>query len=129
MIIQDESGNKIQNFKKGTIKLFLASEKRGRTIGVVNKQERWLTMRRKQAKHLHYKSNSYGFNYEVISRAKQFDKVLLTDETGSYLIPNKKILEDGSFLWFQSQGFERQIFLKLEEIKKYKVEPEKVSPI
>ena len=117
--IPDADGNEIV-VKDKNISLKLASEDRSRRIGIINSKKQ-LSIKRKRIIHLHYKSQSYGFNHYVIDNAKKFNKVLLSDERGTYLIPNKIILEKGEFLYFKQQGFEVQIFLSLEIINQYKL--------
>lgn len=119
IIIPDGDGNEIRVFDK-TLSLKLKSERRSRRIGVIN-SKRQLYIQRKRDRHLHYKSKSYGFNFSIINAAKKFDSVLLSDEKGRYLIPNKIILEEGKFLYFKQLGFEKQIFLSLEIINNYKL--------
>lgn len=114
----DTQGNSITNLN-GWVMLKLAAEKHSRKVGYLANDI--LRVERTRHKHLHRLSNSYGFNYEIISKAKRFTKVLLCDEFGQYMIPNEYILEHGGFLHFKTQGFEKQIFLKLEEINKFKL--------
>lgn len=121
----DESGkNKIvaQFFDK-TIKLYLqlATEKRKRNLGQVTRSTKTIWVRRKRAQHLHFMSNSYGFNYFILQRAKTFNTVALSDEENDWKIPVDYILQHGSFLYFKQQGFEKQIFVKLNEIEQFKI--------
>ncbi len=74
--------------------------------------------------HLHRISNSYGFNYQLLDEAKKFDFVRIIAADAEYKIPRTEILSKGSFLFFKEQGFERQIFVKLEELNNFK-RPEK----
>ncbi|MBK7362665.1 MAG: hypothetical protein IPJ01_10255 [Micavibrio sp.] len=39
-------------------------------------------------------------------------------------IPVKFILENGKFLFFKEQGFEKQIFVSLEQLAEFKITPE-----
>jgi hypothetical protein len=50
-----------------------------------------------------------------------FDFVELIDDFGAYKIPRGELLNNGTYLDFKQIGFERQIFLGLEIIQKYKV--------
>ena len=117
--IPDKDGNEIV-IKNKIISLRLAAENRLRQVGIINSKKQ-LSVKRKRIAHLHYKSQSYGFNHYIIDNAKKFNKVLLSDERGTYLIPNKIILDMGEFLYFKQQGFEIQIFLSLEIINQYKL--------
>jgi len=122
----DDNDNKIiveaskaHNSNNRVIFIKLASENHRRKIGHLNTEKRWLVVLRKKRRHLHRLSKSYGFNYSIISEAKQFDKILLRDDNSSYEIPNEVILKEGKFLFFKEQGFEVQIFLTLKRIKDF----------
>ena len=102
----------------------LASENKPRKIWYINPKKRWLVVLRKKSRHFHRLSKSYGFNFEILDKAQQFDKILLRENMGTksaktYEIPVKVILEEGEFLFFKEQGFEKQIFLKLKRIKDF----------
>ena len=121
-MILDEKGNQI--LAKTTddiisISLKLSSEKKDRILGLVNKSERTFQVNRIREKHLLKRNNSYGFNYYVIKNAKTFDKIYLIDDISSWMIPVSFILEHGSFLQFQQQGFELQIFIPLDKIEQF----------
>ena len=124
IVLKDEVGNNItairQNSDMIQIELKLLSEKYSRKIGYVDTSSNTFVVKRERSKHLHYKSNSYGFNYRVIKDGKRFDKVMLHDEYGEYVIPKEVILNHGRFLFFKEEGFEKQIFLPLPMIEKYK---------
>ena len=93
-----------------------------REIGRVNLKERFIEIKRDKAKHLFRKNNSYGFNEHLIKSGKTFDKIKLTDDGGTYIFPKSEILEKGKYLFFKEQGFEKQLFLPLEEINKFKIQ-------
>lgn len=64
-------------------------------------------------RHLHRKTNAYGFNYELMKRGG-FSNVLVKIPCGETLYTTREtILKHGFFLKFQS--FEKQIFLKLSD--------------
>lgn len=112
-----------QNDKLISLYLKLGKLKQ-RFIGTVTKSTKTFEVRRKRGKHLHIKSNSYGFNYHALDNKKSFDTVRLSDEISDWKIPVNFILENGSFLYFKEQGFEKQIFVSLEQIEQYIVPPE-----
>jgi len=115
-IITDEKDGLI------VVKIKLHKESFARSLGTIVCGEKTLYTKRDSSKHLHYKSNSYGFNHAFILNAKRFDKVRLeVDESEVYLIPTSVILVEGFFLHFQKEGFEKQIFLGVETINKYRV--------
>lgn len=121
-MILDEKGNQIiakTNEDIISICLKLASENKERILGLVNKPEKTFQINRIREKHILKRNNSYGFNYYVIKNAKTFDKIYLIDDVTSWMIPVKFILENGSFLQFQQQGFELQIFIPLEKIEQF----------
>jgi hypothetical protein len=129
-VIKDESGNGdllIAEHFESVIKMSLKLESeqgRKRLIGVIDEKERVMTIRRKRSKHLHYMSNSYGFNHFILDKAKLFDDVLLYDDYGAYRIPRKYILENGKFMNFKNNGgFELQIFLSLDLITEFTTKP------
>ncbi len=95
------------------VRLFIRSDRKERTLGIIDKIERVVNMVRTRSKHLHSKSNSYGFNYLLINEAKTFDVVVLKDEITTYKIPKHIILKHGEFLFFKQRGFEKQIFVPL----------------
>lgn len=117
-IIPDKFGNSII-VENNIISIKLKSESRTREIGVINPQERYFAVNRIREKHLFRKNNSYGFNHHILQNAKKFDKIKLSDDFGTWLIPIKLILEKGSFLHFNKDGFELQIFLPLDIITKF----------
>jgi hypothetical protein len=119
-LIPDKFGNAII-VSGNSISLKLKSEKRIRQIGTINLKDKYLSVDRIRSKHLFRKNNSYGFNHYVLFNATKFDKVLLSDDFGTWLIPISIILEKGSFLHFNKDGFELQIFLPLDIITKYSI--------
>jgi hypothetical protein len=118
VIIPDKFGNSII-VSGNVISLQLKSESRQREIGIINTKEKYFAVNRIREKHLFRKNNSYGFNHYILANAKKFDSIMLSDDFGTWLIPIKLILEKGSFLHFNKDGFELQIFLPLDVIKEY----------
>lgn len=112
------------NDKLIQLSLKLKSENKLRRIGTVTKSTKTIDIKRKRGKHLHIKSNSYGFNYEVLNNKKSFDMVRLSDEISDWKIPLDFIMKNGKFLYFLQQGFEKQIFVTLEQIEQYRVKKE-----
>jgi hypothetical protein len=106
----------------GNVFLKLVAENKRRRLGYIDRAKRELVVKRKRDKHLHRKSNSYGFNHHILSKAKTFDTILLTDEFGEYRFPVAKVMAHGrTFLHFKQQGFELQIFLALEIIENCRI--------
>lgn len=105
--------------KRGNeIYLKLDSEKKERLLGRVVGRE--LQVARVRSKHLFLKNSSYGFNEVLLKRAKTFDKVRLM-ETNTYLIPVSFILENGRYMFHKKKGFEKQLFVTLQQIEQFKV--------
>lgn len=118
-IFKDNNGNQIK-ITNGNIRLILSNGKVSQ-IGTLDKERKMLCFQRKRERHLLRKANSYGFNYDLLNRASYYTHIKLTDDYGKYIIPIKSILDNGSFLWFKQQGFERQIFYTLEQCFTYKL--------
>lgn len=121
--LPDKDGNYFKVYKDTqsiVIKLCLHNENREREIGVVNISARMLNMKRVRSQHLLIKSNSYGFNEHILSTATTFDKVFLSDDQESWIIPKEYIIENGRYLFFKEQGFERQVFLSLDKLEQFK---------
>lgn len=124
--IDDDGNNKIriqQNDKLIHITLLLKNDK-PRRIGSVTKSTRTIVMERKRDIHLFRKGNAYGFCEYVLRTLKYADDVRLSDETTNWKIPVKFILENGYYLFFKEQGFEKQLFLSLEKLAEFEVRPE-----
>jgi len=112
------------NDKLIIVKLLLKNMK-PRMIGTVTKSTRTIEMKRKRAKHLHYMSNSYGFNDYILREQTTFDWVRLSDDLGNnWKIPVSYILEKGTYLEFKQQGFELQRFVSLENLEQFRVKAE-----
>lgn len=123
--ISDEFANNLilaNNDVRLIIYLKLKAEKRKRKLGIINIATRTFYAKRNSKKHLFRKNESYGFNHKLLSETKRFDKVRLQDENSEWLIPVSYILENGSFLHFKGDGFERQIFIPLQKIVSFKRE-------
>jgi hypothetical protein len=112
------------NDKLIIVKLLLKNMK-PRMIGTVIKSTRTIEMKRKRGKHLHYMSNSYGFNDYILREQTTFDWVRLSDDLGNHWkIPVSYILEKGKYLNFKGQGFELQRFVSLENLEQFRVKAE-----
>ena len=125
--LQDEVGNRVickNNGVRIVLSLKLRSETKYRRIGTVNIKSKTFDVRRIRAKHLFRAIGGYGFNHKLISEAKLFDKIKLSDELEQWKFPTSYLLTEGDFLYFKSpQGFERQIFLSLAQLERFKKAP------
>jgi hypothetical protein len=122
MAIIDNSSNALLIYFDGKVELEIATEKSPRNLGTI--KEKTLYVERNREKHLHRKSNSYGFNYYLLNNVKVFDSVaLLEDGQTYYNIPKEKIIEFGKVMYFKNSqdgnSFEVQIFLSRDIIKLY----------
>lgn len=125
MLIIDKLSNALMIHFDGKVELEINTEKSKRNLGMI--KDRTLFVERKMEKHLHRKSNSYGFNYYLLKTTKLFDWVALKeDDTNFYVLPKEKILELGRVMYFKNStdgnSFEIQIFLSRDILKLYKKE-------
>lgn len=128
--IADKDGNTLIIEMSGNVFLKLDKENRQRRLGFIDRNKKLFIITRNREKHLHQKSNSYGFNHHIISKAKSFDKILLKDNYGEYEFPVSKILDHGkTYLQFKQKGFELQIFLPLEVIELHRKPQKTLSDI
>jgi len=112
----DGFGNKIIcNPPEFSVILKLNTGKK-RTIGKLVKysDKVYFVIKRDKSKHLLRKANSWGLNDSVVQALSDDCHIILNEKGGStYYIPVKSVKENGSYLWFKNQGFERQIFVEL----------------
>jgi hypothetical protein len=120
--IMDKTGNALICYKDGKVTLSLLTEKRDRNIGFI--KDKMLFVDRSYDKHLHRKSNSYGFNYHLLKLSKSFDYVAINeDDERLFVVPKHAILDYGKVMFFKNSedgnSFEVQIFLNRDIIKNY----------
>lgn len=123
IISNRDSENNIWAITDNTVTLKLAREGFVRKLGIIV-EERFIVYRDK-AKHLFHKTNSYGFNYDVIldlERIKGIKYVDLYDDAGLFRLSIEQIKRDGEFLFFKEKGFEKQLFVPIDKIYKYNLE-------
>jgi hypothetical protein len=106
----------------GSIFLKLRSESKKRNLGNLIIKDRSFHIIRDSGKHYHYKSKSYGFNWNIINYAELGIKSihLIVDKKDKYVIPKTILDTYGKFLNFKQQGFELQKFLPFDMIKNFK---------
>jgi hypothetical protein len=106
----------------GSIFLKLRSESKKRNLGNLIIKDRSFHIIRDSGKHYHYKSKSYGFNWNIINDADLGIKTihLIVDKKDKYIIPKSILDTYGKFLNFKQQGFELQKFLPFDMIKNFK---------
>jgi hypothetical protein len=110
--------------KTGQVKLMLNG--RSLTIGQMMDEGRTFFCKRSDDTVFRL-SKSLGFNHLLMSRGT-FSKVIvfMTPSGRTLETTRETILQYGSFLHFKSIGYERQLFLKLSDMKK---SPKVVTPI
>lgn len=125
-VVSDTFGNNLiinRVINNLNLSLKLVGENRTRDIGYITISSRTFHVVRIRSKHLFLKNNSYGFNHKILADAKLFDSVELKDDKECWLVPKDYILQEGKFLHFKKDGFERQIFIELSKIQQFKVNP------
>lgn len=107
--------NEIRIEKSGNV--YWISEKHRRNIGkLVN--DTFYCQRRPE--HFHRLTKSYGFNYELV-KYSPFIFICVELQSGEKIWTTRQtVLEKGKVLNFKKQGFELQIFLKLEHFRNTK---------
>lgn len=121
--IVDSTHNALICYKDGRVSIKLNTEKRERKIGVIH--DEMLFVERSIEKHLLRKTNSYGFNYNLLKKSKSFKWVSINeDDCNTYIVPVEVILNMGKVMYFKNSedgnSFEVQIFLNRDIIKTYK---------
>jgi len=92
-----------------------------RQIGYIDTPTKTFHCFRDSTKHLHYKTNSYGFNYFLTEQRFGIEKINVKIDRTSYLFDTEVLNTESVVMNFSGQGFEVQKFLPLEVIKKYRV--------
>ena len=112
----------------GSIFLKLKSESKRRNLGNLIVKDRSFHIIRDSSRHYHYKSRSYGFNWNIINDADLAIKTihLVVDHNERYIIPKTVLDTYGKFLNFKQQGFELQKFLPMDMIRNFR--DEKFNP-
>lgn len=122
MAIIDKLSNALLIHFDGRVELEIATEKSTRNVGII--KDKTLFVERSSDKHVHRKSNSYGFNYYLLKNVKYFDWVAINEDgVNFYVIPKQTIIDLGNVMYFKNSqdgnSFEVQIFLYRNIIKNY----------
>jgi hypothetical protein len=117
----DRYGNKFYLItgKPAEVKLQLKG-KRPKSIAKYDFDSKTLWLKRNSARHYHYVSKSYGFSNELFNLL-DIEYVNLQIDREFFRIPRQVFANMGKYLNFQAQGYELQVFLKVEIIRKYAV--------
>ncbi len=127
---EDNSGNKVylrvffdeeNNHHSANIHLKLKEEKSPRQLGSFDFKTRTFYCKRNIGKHLHRKSQSFGFNWTILNDVflGVENVYIIVDDSEHYKFPITLIKDYGHFLNFKQQGFELQRFMSFELIKRY----------
>lgn len=104
-----------------TVYLKLAREEKNRTIGKVKGNT--FFVKRVRERHLFRQNSSYGFNINIIEQLGVVN-IELYEDSGVFKFPVDVLRQFGDYLHFKDEGFERQLFLPLSIIDKYRYTPE-----
>ncbi len=117
----DANGNRLvlESGRPMPLRLFLKGQ-RPKLIAHYNPEQKVLILKRNSARHYHYKSKSYGFNYAILD-SLEIEQVHLTIDKEMFIIPIKAF-ESARVLNFSQSGFEVQKFLPVEIIRKYEMQ-------
>lgn len=132
LVKDDEHGNRLyqrvfvdenKRQKLANVYLKLKSEDRHRQLGIIDFEKRTFICKRNSKKHLHIKSNSYGFNFTLIEDPfLSIDYIQVKiDEAEDYIISKKIIADFGNTLNFKQQGFELQKFVSIKTLKQHAI--------
>lgn len=112
--IKDNYGNLIYS-KDWKIFLYLKEKQQTRKLGQVFE---WDLYCERKNKHILKKYNAYGFNYELLKVLNPENYIFVKTELGIVMkIQIKQALNDGKFLFYLKDGFEKQLFVPLEKFK------------
>lgn len=116
-----DSKNNIWFKDEESIYLKLADESKNRLLGKVKGDT--FFVKRVREKHLFKKNESYGFSINIIEQLN-VDYIELYEDSGVFKFPVDVLRQFGDYLHFKDEGFERQLFLPLLIIDKYRYTPE-----
>ena len=127
---EDKQGNQLlvrgfydenKEWTYASVHLKLAKMSKPRLLGYVDVQDAVFHVTRDLAKHYHYKSKGFGFNWEILSGNLIHIKTISMriDDDTVYVFPKSLIRDYGTFLNFKQQGFELQRFIRFDLIKRY----------
>lgn len=119
--IRDEQGHEIiSDLEDGYRLLYLKLKgQKTRKLGEFYPASGTLHVFRNREKHLHFITQSYGFNYTLLTRLPNLKEVVIHEKgNGLYSVALGNLLSDGEFLFFKEQGFERQIFYPITKLRK-----------
>jgi len=116
--VQDRNGNIVTLLDNGVVELKLINENKIRVLGKI---ENNVIKIFRPFNHIHYKTNSIGFNAALIENDFGFDFIELEFRGNKYFFSKEVLIANCFHLQFFTNANELQKFLKLEIIEKYKV--------
>jgi len=126
IVMVDSIGNQLSFEFGGKVSLKINTEGgRKRKIGFIKNDTLHVN---REDEHVFHKTNSFGFNYNLLVMTEIFSYVSIVYNGLFYRIPKKSIVDYGRIMNFKKSSdgnsFELQIFLPLEIIKNYKIDIE-----
>lgn len=126
IIMVDSIGNQLAFEFGGKVSLKIITEGgRKRNIGFVKNETLHVN---REEEHVFHKTNSFGFNYNLLVLTDIFTYVSIVYNGLFYRIPKQSIVDYGKVMNFKKStdgnSFELQIFLPIEIIKNYKIDIE-----
>jgi hypothetical protein len=112
----DLAGNKLSCNGEGQLFLKLVSNGKKRYIGKITDENGTLHyIKQVKKEHRFHKTNSWGLCHRLISKLIADDMIHIyeSDTRRRYTITVADAKKYGSFLYFKTSGFERQIFIPL----------------
>lgn len=117
----DKNGNEVSLLYNGVCELKLVMENKTRVLGKI---ENRILKIYKPNSHIHYKTNSIGFNAELIDNDFGYDFIELEFRGNKYLFEKKIIVINGFYMQFKNtqygNSYELQKFLSMDIIQNYK---------
>ena len=126
-LLQDNWGNVLlleKSKNRTSIYLRLETERHRRLVGHICHKYLVLHVERDHEKHLLKKANAYGLNLTLLAKAKTFNYVCIHEDNSNeiYLFDKQWAIDNGQFLFFKEQGFEKQIFLNRDLLQQWRKE-------
>lgn len=130
IVMVDKIGNQLAFEFGGKVSLKIRTEgNRKRNIGFIKNDTLHVN---REAEHVFLKTNSFGFNYNLLVMTDIFSHVSIVYNGKFYRIPKKSIVDYGKVMNFKEStdgnSFELQIFLPLQIIMNYKIDIENAVP-
>lgn len=96
--------------------------KKDRVLGKI-KEKKWQERIEftRWERHFMYKINGWWFNYELLSMLPEGTRIVVKREKSifNYELNVEEILEKGTFLHFLTNGLEKQIFVPINDFRKF----------